>query len=87
MLLSDGAFQGFKTKPAAGVEPLNKFKIERELISSLRSGRASMAVLVHTANVNILANDKIKKHAFVIRVLQWSTFIDRTFCTETDGER
>nr|QIA61837.1 RAC serine/threonine-protein kinase [Halichondria panicea] len=67
VLLSDGGFQGFKTKPAAGVEPLNKFKIE--------------------PNVNILANDKIKKHAFVIRVLQWSTFIDRTFCTETDGER
>lgn len=39
------------------------------------------------ANVNILPNDKIKKNAFVIRVLQWSTFIDRTFCTETEDER
>lgn len=38
-------------------------------------------------NVNILANDKLKKNAFVIRVLQWSTFIDRTFCTENEGER
>ena len=24
---------------------------------------------------------------FLFRVLQWSTFIDRTFCTETDDER
>lgn len=38
-------------------------------------------------NVNILANDKLKRNAFVIRVLQWSTFIDRTFCTETEGDR
>lgn len=38
-------------------------------------------------NVNILPSDKVKKNAFTIRVLQWSTFIDRTFCTETEGDR
>jgi len=39
------------------------------------------------AGVNILPMDKIKKNAFVIRVLQWSTFIDRTFCTENEPDR
>ena len=39
------------------------------------------------AGVNILSNDKIRKNAFVIRVLQWDTYIDRTFCTESDSER
>lgn len=37
--------------------------------------------------VNILPMDKVKKNAFVIRVLQWSTFIDRTFCTENEPDR
>lgn len=38
-------------------------------------------------NVNILPNDKIRKNAFVLRCLQWTTFIERNLCTETEGER
>lgn len=59
-------------------------------VSTIISGKERNIIInvyILTANVNILANDKIKKSAFVIRVLQWSTFIDRTFCAETEGDR
>jgi len=82
----DGSFQGFKQKPAPGVEPLNNFKIERESPLTLTtladtaqpcqdindmldffSVCVCVCVCVWLANVNILANDKLKKNAFVIR--------------------
>lgn len=39
------------------------------------------------AGVHILNNDKARKNAFVLRCLQWTTFIERTFSTETETER
>lgn len=38
-------------------------------------------------NVNILPTDKVRKNAFLLRCLQWTQFIDRTFCTETEQDR
>lgn len=72
VLRSDGTFQGFKQRPAgAGAEPLNNFKIEREpmataLVMSFLSLLTQYSIPC-AANVNILANDKLKKNAFVIR--------------------
>lgn len=39
------------------------------------------------ANVNILPSEKIKKNAFTVRVLQWTTFIDRTFSAESEQDK
>ena len=35
VLKSDGSFQGFKQRPNPTAEPLNNFKIERELLVSV----------------------------------------------------
>ncbi len=41
MLFSDGKFNGYKTKPTAGldIEPLNNFKIERKCNFSNNSSK------------------------------------------------
>nr|QHX41458.1 RAC serine/threonine-protein kinase [Halisarca dujardinii] len=39
------------------------------------------------ARAQILKKDQIKKNAFVVRCLQYTTFVERTFCAETEGER
>lgn len=39
------------------------------------------------AGVHILNNDKVRKNAFVLRCLQWTTFIERTFSTENETDR
>ena len=41
----------------------------------------------NVAGVHILNNDKARKNAFVLRCLQWTTFIERTFSTDTESER
>lgn len=37
--------------------------------------------------IHLAKNDKIKKNAFVLRCLQWTTFVERTFCVDTEAER
>lgn len=39
------------------------------------------------AKCQLMKADKIKKNAFIIRCLQWTTFVERTFCVETAEER
>lgn len=39
------------------------------------------------ASARIQANDKIKKNCFVIRCLQFTSFIERNLCTDSEGER
>ncbi|XP_065178137.1 RAC-gamma serine/threonine-protein kinase-like [Sycon ciliatum] len=35
----------------------------------------------------LMKADKIKKNAFIIRCLQWTTFVERTFCVDSADER
>jgi RAC serine/threonine-protein kinase len=66
-LKSDGAFIGFKTPPAGGVnEPLNNFTVDK---------------------CQIMTTDKPKKNMFIIRCLQWTSFVERTFHTDTPDDR
>ena len=39
------------------------------------------------AKCQLMKADKIKKNAFIIRCLQWTTFVERTFCVDTPDER
>ena len=43
-------------------------------------------MLPPAAGVHIIRSEKAKKNAFVLRCLQWTTFIERTFSTETDQD-
>ena len=72
VLRSDGSFQGFKQRPTGSTEPLNNFKIERRSLRLHLTVQLIFLPLV-LANVNILANDKLKKNAFVIRYISMFT--------------
>ncbi|XP_065174840.1 RAC-gamma serine/threonine-protein kinase-like [Sycon ciliatum] len=39
------------------------------------------------AKCQLMKSDKTKKNAFIIRCLQWTTFVERTFCVDTPDER
>jgi RAC serine/threonine-protein kinase len=43
-------------------------------------------ILTHVG-AQVLKKDVLKKNAFVVRCLQFTTFVERTFCTETEKER
>ena len=86
MLRTDGTFHGFKAKPPPGEykDPLNHFRIEGRPPPHLV--KVDPPPSPWPAGVHILRNDKAKKNAFVLRCLQWTTFIERTFSTETEQD-
>lgn len=70
VLREDGTFHGFKSKPPPGAktEPLNNFKIDCKSPVRWLEALCSSCLPSHPlAHVNILANDKIKKNAFLLR--------------------
>ena len=71
VLYSDGTFRGFKAMTPGGTgaqqDALNNFKIDGMSQFSHSSSSFSLSLSLSTASAHILANDKIKKNAFVVR--------------------
>ena len=87
VLRTDGAFHGYKQKPLPGEykDPLNHFKIEG-IYLYLSPSVKSLPPSLPSAGVHILRSDKGRKNSFVLRCLQWTTFIERTFSTDTEQD-
>ena len=86
VLRTDGTFHGYKAKPPPGEykDPLNHFRIEGLLHPLVYCDEKSHCCPLTSAGVHILRNEKVRKYSFLLRCLQWTTFIERTFSTETE---
>lgn len=78
VLREDGSLIGFKAKPdkSAQSEPLNNFTVRGcQVLKCDRTKNSSKAA------------DTPNKYQFMLRGLQWTTVIERTFATENEKDR
>ncbi len=98
ILKSDGSFMGYKEKPELmdqSSAPLNNFSVEGELCWKCWGCDicrwVCVCVCVWTGRVfpecQLMKTERPRPNTFMIRCLQWTSVIERTFHVESSEER
>uniref|UniRef100_A0A7N8YQE0 non-specific serine/threonine protein kinase n=1 Tax=Mastacembelus armatus TaxID=205130 RepID=A0A7N8YQE0_9TELE len=88
LLKTDGSFIGYKEKPqdADLPYPLNNFSVASH--QAVRSSRIRTKVTKSTSpKCQLMKTERPKPNTFIIRCLQWTTVIERTFHVDSPDER
>lgn len=95
LLKTDGSFIGYKDKPQDSdlAYPLNNFSVASKPWVDHRTFQTSLTLYDSThlsvwlSECQLMKTERPKPNTFIIRCLQWTTVIERTFHVDTPDER
>lgn len=89
LLKTDGSFIGYKDKPQDSdlAYPLNNFSVASKMAKKCRPLRLRSRQAFLLSECQLMKTERPKPNTFIIRCLQWTTVIERTFHVDSPDER